>query len=690
MHWIDWIIVGVFITVLFGVAVYVNRFNRGVADFLAANRCAGRYLLSVSDSMSSLGAVTFVAVFQQYYVAGFSAVWWLMMLYPLYLFFALSGWIFYRYRETRVLTMAQFFEIRYSKRFRVFTGILAWLSGVLNMGIFPAVTARIFIHFCGLPETFSLLGFDGMSTFVTIMIVELSIALTFTFLGGMIAVMITDFLQGILCFSTFVVIMVFLLHQLEWATVIESLQMAPENASMLNPFKTTQADGFNMAFFLIYALLVMYQFGTWQGNQGYRAAAKSAHEAKMAGIIGQWRGMIQVVLLMIIPVSAYVLMHHPDFSATAAGIQSTVNAIPSEAVQKQMLVPIALTKLLPVGLMGFFMASIWAAAISTDDTYLHSWGSIFVQDVILPFRKKGFTPKQHTWLLRASILFVALFIFCFSLLFQQNDFILMYMQLTGAIYMGGAGAVIVGGLYWKRGTTTAAWAAMVSGSGLAVIGLAVRTVWPQLVPVLRHGFPDSGFFAEHAEVFPWNGMQIGFFASICAMVLYVSVSLIGWLVLHKPAFNMNRMLHRGKYTLKGEHEGTVELPPTGLKALIPSKEFTRGDKMLYYGLMVWSLTFFLIFLGVTVWHLLRGTTESFWIKYWTGWTALIVVLSTATIIWLAVGGIRDLKELIRVLKTTDRNANDDGRVVGHHSLVDEELEKGNPEVEAELKADAED
>ena len=687
MHWIDWTIVIVFIAFLAAMAVYAKRFNRGVADFLAANRCGRRYLLSVSNSMASIGAISFAGMFQQYYTAGFSAIWWMMMLYPLYLLFALSGWIYYRYRETRSLTMAQFFEIRYSRRFRVFAGILGWVSGVINMGIFPAITARIFIYFCGFPETYSVFGFDGVSTFVTIMLVELSIALIFTFLGGMIVVMVTDFLQGILCFSTLTIVMIFLLNRFEWGNIIETLQTAPENASMLNPFKTTKAEGFNLFFFLMYAFAVMYGYGAWQGNQGYFAAAKSAHESKMAGIIGQWRGMIQVILLLIIPICAFTLMHHGNFTSQAQEVHQMLDTITNEAVQKQMLVPIALTKMLPVGLMGLFAAALFAAAISTDDTYLHSWGSMFIQDVILPFRKKGFAPKQHTWLLRASILFVAVFIFFFSLLFRQNDYILMYMYLTGAIYLGGAGAVIVGGLYWKRGTAAAAWGSMGTGSSLGVSGLLIRTAWPQLAPLLQRWFPNSSFLVEHAEEFPYNGMQISFFVAICAIAVYVAVSLWGWLLQRKPAFNMNRMLHRGKYAIKNEHAGEVVLPPTGLRALIPSKEFTRMDKVLYFGLMVWTLSFFAIFLGVTGYHLIWGTTEAWWIKYWTVWTGLIVILSTGTILWLAIGGIRDMGDLFRTLRTAKRDVTDDGRVVGHHSLADETLEKDKFEVMEELKSD---
>ena len=80
-----------------------------------------------------------------------------------------------------------------------------------------------------------------------------------------------------------------------------------------------------------------------------------------------------------------------------------------------------LSNILPMGLMGAFAAVMFAAFISTHDTYLHSWGSIFIQDVVMPFRDKPFEKETHLKLLRYSIFGVAIFIFLFSLLFQQNQ-----------------------------------------------------------------------------------------------------------------------------------------------------------------------------------------------------------------------------------------------------------------------------
>ena len=117
-----------------------------------------------------------------------------------------------------------------------------------------------------------------------------------------------------------------------------------------------------------------------------------------------------------------------------------------------------------------------AAFISTHDTYLHSWGSILVQDVIMPFRKKPFDKDTHLKVLRYSIYGVAVFIFFFSLLFQQNQKIALFFAITGAIFAGGSGAVIIGGLYWKRGTTVAAWAAMITGAVIAVGGIILKQI----------------------------------------------------------------------------------------------------------------------------------------------------------------------------------------------------------------------
>ena len=207
MSALDWTIVGGLMAVVVWGALLSRRYSRSVADYLAANRSAGRYLLTMSNGLAGVGAITIVANLEMNYVAGFSMSWWGMTMSIVVLAVTASGWVVYRFRQTRCLTLAEFFERRYSRRFRVFAGIVAFVSGIVNFGIFPAVGARFFIHFCGLPQTVSLLGW-GVPTFPLTMLALLAISLWFVFAGGQVTVIVTDFIQGLFVNVVFVVVMI--------------------------------------------------------------------------------------------------------------------------------------------------------------------------------------------------------------------------------------------------------------------------------------------------------------------------------------------------------------------------------------------------------------------------------------------------------------------------------------------------
>ena len=61
MHWIDWTIIGVSIGIVLLIAVFSRRYTKSVADFLTANRCAGRYLLTAAEMAGALAIVSFIA-----------------------------------------------------------------------------------------------------------------------------------------------------------------------------------------------------------------------------------------------------------------------------------------------------------------------------------------------------------------------------------------------------------------------------------------------------------------------------------------------------------------------------------------------------------------------------------------------------------------------------------------------------
>ena len=638
LTWIDWGIVAAVFAVIIGAVVVSKPLMRSVSDFLAAGRTGGRYLISLSQGAASLGAITIVAHLEMNYIAGFNMRWWEMIMAVVVVGISVSGWVLYRFRQTRALTMAQFFEIRYSRKYRIFAGALAFLSGIINFGIFPAVSARFFIYFCGLPKTIDLFGLP-VSTFALIMIVILWIPLYFVFSGGQIAVMITDFLQGIFVNAVFIIIVIVLMLKVDWGQIFQALSLAPANASLVNPFHTGSTRDYNFWYFFIGMIGVIYNKLSWQGTQAYNASAKSAHEAKMGDVLANWRGIPQWGLFLVfVPIVAYTFLHGQDFAAAAASVRPVLDGLGTEAMRAQLTVPVALTRLLPVGLMGAFAAVMLAAAVGCNETYLHSWGSIFIQDVVMPIRKKPFAPAEHLKALKLAILGVAVFSFFFSLLFQQSEKILLFFAITGAIFVGGSGAVIIGGLYWKRGTTAAAWAAMIVGAVLSVGGVVIHQIQPD-------------FFI--------NGQMFWGLAMAASSLVYLVVSLAGG---RKRVFDMDKMLHRGKYLIREEYTVVDKAPVKGWKVLGMGREFTRSDKVIYIATYAWTASWVLVFVAGTVLNLTREVSTAAWLHFWKTYTMIFLGVSIFVFFWFSAGGIINLKDMIRTLKVMKRDHADTGFV----------------------------
>lgn len=658
---IDWVIVGALLVFLISVALASRRHTQSVADFLAAGRCAGRYLISVSEGAAGLGAITLVAFWEMYYQRGFTAIWWNLPNWPILFIIAMTGWVAYRFRQTRALTLAQFFEMRYSRRFRIFAGLIAFICGVINFGIFPAVGTRFFIYFCGLPPEFVAAGIE-FNTFATLMAGLLVLALFFTFVGGQIAIILTDFIQGLVTLTILVITVGILLYKVEWSSVVSALLQAPPRESYLNPFDIQDTKGFNVRFFMIMYFMWFYQWMAWQGTQGFNASAKSPHEQRMAKVLGTWRYFAQEMLIPIIAICALAFMLQPELFPTAAGVQGVVdNMVPEH--RTQMTVPVALSHLLPAGLMGGLCAMMLAAFISNHDSYLHSWGSILVQDVIMPLRGRPLSPSMHLWLLRLSILGVAIFIFFFSLLFQSSQYILMFFRITGGIYLGGAGAVIVGGLYWKHGRTAGAWTAMIVGAIASLIGLALLEIKPENISWLQGVFSASLFVGPlgwFGGLCAWvqdviTGQDMLLIVSLLAIASYVVVSLL------QPgeAFNLDRMLRRGAYADAGSPS---DVPATGLNLLRVGSEFTAFDKGIYLASFGWMFLCGVVFAGGLIYHHLWGTTVENWIDFWYYLVVLAMTMGTAVVVWFAIGGIRDVVEMFARLRVAVRDDTDDGSV----------------------------
>lgn len=683
---IDWAIV---LVVFSGMVISVNTTKglmKSVTDFLSAGRAAGRYLLSISGGIAGLGAISTVMFLEMGYVAGFSLSWWGLSQGIIILFLTMSGWVIYRFRSTRCLTLSQFFEKRYSRKFRIFTGIVAFVAGIINFGIFPAVGAQFFIQFCGFPDY----AF-GLPVYPIVMILLLSIALYFVYFGGQIAVIIADFFQGIFAMFVLFIVVIYLFFTVSWEQVSEALENTPiqlaqeeieklnvdesfliledldqenrineieekyANSSRINPFKTSHVEDFNLWYFMIGIIGIMYGSLSWQGQQGYSSSATSAHEAKMGSVLGGFRGFSQGLFFLLVPVIIYVFMNHPDYQSIADSVTQTLSKLETDTLRSQMRGPVVLSEILPVGLLGAFAALMLCAFVSTHDTYLHSWATILVQDVIMPFRKKPFDKETHLKVLRLSIFGVAVFIFLFSLLFQQNQKIALFFAITAAIFAGGSGAVIIGGLYWKKGTTSAAWTAMIVGAFISVGGVLVKQVSIEWLADLTAftQLKTSLMYVRNINGQEYWGISMG-----ASALSYIVVSL----VTNTKPFNMDKLLNRGAYAPDDEKVTVKTNTGLGWKIFLISDEFTKSDKLIYILNYFWTGAWTLVFIIGTIYNLNNDVSDYAWMSYWKYYIFIHIVVSMITMVWFSIGGFKDLKAMMLRLKTAERDHQDDGWV----------------------------
>ncbi len=709
MMWLDWLIVVIPLAAIVFIGFFAEHYVRNVSDFLAAGRRAGRYLLAVADGTAGMGLISVVAIFEQKYRAGYGLDFWNNLSLLVGLAMTLTGFVTYRFRETRAMTMPEFFQRRYSRGFRILAGILAFVSGLINYALFPAVGARFLIYYCGLPLSLNIFGLQ-VSSYGLIMAVALLVALAIVLAGGQMTTMITDCCQGIFAYFGYAVITITLLYIFSANDMREAVLSRCDGESFFNPFNIGSLSDFNIFYVIIGMISMVYARNAWLGSQGYMTSATSPHEQKMAGVLSSWRvGFINIALMLLV-IGAYTYMNSPKWRHKAEIVQAELEMRTSEefkinelnaqlaqfdvdspeyervsqelfkaegvsrTISTQMLVPVALRNILPIGVTGIFCALMIFLMVSTDTTYLHSWGTILIQDVLLPIRNKPIKPGTQILLLRLSIFGIAVFSWFFSFFFRQGDFILQYMALTGTIFLAGAGSCIIGGLYWKRGTTAGAYTAMIVGCFFAVLGGYLSQNWGTSVhPWLSASFPEflEGFRqtlesvgnalpivqwntdpVEFARKFPITGQEIYFIGIVFSVLGYVLVSLLTY----KKPFDLDRMLHRGEYNLEHFVARSARESKEGFswaKIAGINEEYSKGDRILAYSVLIWTGYSFLVFLVQLFWNLVPAWrwSEDTWVNFFLYYTLpLSLLVGVVTTVWFTIGSVRDLMRLFFVLK----------------------------------------
>lgn len=471
---LDWAI-----TILYLVGtIYAGIKAKGLVENLAGYVVAGRKIrasLGIAAFVATeLGTVTFVYFGELGYVAGFAPFIIGILAMVAYAAVGRSGFIIAGLRRHRVMTIPEFYEIRYSRPVRLIGGIILFLGGVLNMGIF--------LKFDGIFLS-EVMGF-GPEALAIIMTVMILVVMAYTILGGMFSIVVTDFMQFvILAFGMLVAT----------AAVVLQVDLQSMSTAVWTTFGQAGVDPlvnsrFGWTFVVWIFISSVAAAALWQPGTATALASESPAVAKRVFF---WTGLTFAGRAMV-----------PIFWGVAA-LAVFGPGLPSAAAMPRLL-----GHLVPTGFLGLLVAGMLAASMSTYSAYLLAWSSVLARDVVGRMRNQEFTEKTTVAIVRIGAGIIGTFLLVFGLWYKIPDTAFQYLYLTGAMYTSGALGCVAAGLYWKKANNIGAYASLVLGAA-APAGFLLLEKSRDVLPPWLQFVSDVNIAGLLSFVLAAGGMVLG-------------------------------------------------------------------------------------------------------------------------------------------------------------------------------------
>jgi len=382
---LDWTIVGVYFTISLVVGIWASKqAGQDTKSFFLAGRNMPWWLLGVSMVATTFSTDTpnlVTDLVRQDGVAG-NWVWWAFLLTGMLTVFVYAK----LWRRSGVLTDIEFYELRYSGKAAAFLrGFRAlYLGLVFNVLVMGAVSLAA-VKFGEI-----VLGFPGWVTLA----IACSITLAYSALGGLKAVIITDFVQFTLAMIGSVWGMFYILglpeigglsKLISHPNVIDKIALIPD---LSDPNLWVPV--------LLVPLAVQwwasYYPGAEPGGGGYIAQRMFSAKDESNAVGATFLFNVAHYALrpwpwILIALSSLIIF--PEL----ADIKNAFPNLPADKLGHDVAYPAMLT-LLPSGLLGLVAASLIAAFMSTMSTQLNLGASYLVNDFYHRFIKPDASEKQ--------------------------------------------------------------------------------------------------------------------------------------------------------------------------------------------------------------------------------------------------------------------------------------------------------
>lgn len=480
--WLDGVIVAGYLVFIVGLGFVMNRYVHRLSDFLVAGRAAGTSLSVASLIGTELGLVTLMYAAVEGFNHGPAALSIAVIAGAAAFVVGRTGFVIGRLRRLGLLTIPEFYEKRFGRGVRVLGGLLCALAGILNMGLYPKLGAVFLAHATGIAGT------DTAETVIHwIMTGLIVLVVAYTVLGGMVAVILTDFLQFIIVSIGLAIGLLYCLthEQLGWGNITASF----ERHRGLAAFHPGADGSYGWGFLLWMVLISITGVICWAPATTRTLSARSEKTATRAFAISSLGYFARFAIPYVFGMAAFTWF--ADSSHSSYFFPEGLNGPVQHA---EVGMPMLIARLLPTGLLGLLVAGLMAAFMSTHDSYFLSWGSVISQDIVAPLRRRPLSPRQRMTITRYSIVGVGAFLLVWGVWYPTPESVWTYMATTGTVYMAGASAVLVAGLYWPRASRCGAYLALGGGlfALLALVPQETLGMSPQVIALCTFALSSVG------------------------------------------------------------------------------------------------------------------------------------------------------------------------------------------------------
>jgi len=480
---LDWIIIIAYLVGCLAAGLSMRRYVRGVEDFAVAGREMNVNLGIASLAATEMGLVTIMYTAQLGFEKGLAGAMIGVLMALAFWIIGKTGFIIGPLREAGVITIPELFEKRFHRRVRWLAGLFVVLGGLLNMGIFLRLGGEFLVWATGMPPSWLEWVMTGL----------LGVVLIYTTLGGMLSVLVTDYLQFLVMGVGLVVTSVIVIFNVGGLDLISGLQLAWEGKSNLplesHPFNPFHESSLGWGYILWMMIFQIAAATTWQTVISRVLSAKDSATAKKM----YRRTAFYFVGRFLLP---------GLWGAAAFVYFSRLGGLPG-GVTSLTAMPNYLGIVLPVGLIGLVIAAMLAAEMSTDSGYLLTWATVIYNDLISPCLRKPLAPKSRLLLTRCLVLGIGVFLLFYGLWYELPGNAWDYLAVTGNIYLASVFTLLVAGLYWSRANSRGAYAALILGAIGPIMFLLLGSKYsiaPEVAGAAAFGLAAAGMIVGSLSV----------------------------------------------------------------------------------------------------------------------------------------------------------------------------------------------